>query len=73
MFLNGIPAQLSKTIVIVEELLTTFTSWGLLHEKNSLAKISTKWKTDAETGWSAPQWSMAPLKSAHRRYGQPPA
>lgn len=72
-FLNYIPAQLSKTIAIVEELLMTFTSLGLLHKKNSLAKKSTKWKTDAKIGWSVLQPSMAPLKGAHSCYGQPPA
>lgn len=29
----------------------SFTSLGLFHRKNSLARVSTKWKTDAKIGW----------------------
>lgn len=51
-----------ETIAIEEELLMIFTSLGLLHRKNTFAKISTKWKTDAATGWSILQISLAPLR-----------
>lgn len=43
----------------------SFTSLGLLHRKNSLARISTKWKTDAKISWSVPQPSTAPLEGVH--------
>jgi len=43
----------------------SFTSLDLFRRKNSLARVSTKWKTDAEISWSVPQPSTAPLKGAH--------
>lgn len=44
---------------------------GLLRRKNGLAKISTKWKTDAKIGRLVPQTPMAPSNGAHSCYSHP--
>lgn len=62
-FLHGMPAWLSEIIAIIHS--------GAVSQKNSLAKVSTKWKTDAKTGWLVPQPPMAPLKGAYSWYGHP--